>query len=45
MHPPATAYLCWLLKAQRTRAEAEEEARRLGLRLDWARYWFDNVRR
>lgn len=42
---PPTRYLCWLLKAPRSRAEAGAEARRLGVRLDWARYWFDNVRR
>lgn len=42
---PATDYLLFLLKAPRSRAEADEEADRLSVRLDWAKFWFENVRR
>lgn len=41
----ATTFLLFLLKAQRTRAEAGAEARRLKVRLDWAEFWFENVGR
>ena len=42
---PATVFLCWLLAADRTRAEAGKRARELGVRLDYARFYFDNIRR
>lgn len=42
---PATDYLLFLLKAPRSRAAAGQEARRLSVRLDWAKFWFENVRR
>ena len=42
---PATDYLLFLLKAQRSRAEAGAEARRLKVRDDWAKFWFENVGR
>ncbi|WP_161626252.1 hypothetical protein [Sphingobium baderi] len=42
---PPTAFLCFLLKAERTKAEAGAEARRLGVRLDAAEYWWRNVHR
>jgi hypothetical protein len=42
---PLTTYLVWLLKSPRTRTEAGEEARRLGIRLDYAEwYWRDTGR-
>lgn len=42
---PATDYLLFLLKAARSRAEADAEAARLNVRDDWAQFWFENVRR
>ena len=35
---PTTNYICWLLKQRRTKAEAGQEARRLGVRLDYAEW-------
>lgn len=45
MHSPPTAFIIWLLKAERTKAEAGAEARRLGVRLDYAEFYWRNVRR
>lgn len=42
---PPTAFLCWLLKTERTRTEAMEESRRLGIDAPSAEYWWRNVRR
>jgi len=42
---PPTQFLCWLLKSPRTKAEAGAEARRLGLRLDYAEFYWRNVHR
>jgi len=42
---PATRYLCWLLASDRSRADAGKRARELGLRLDYARFYFENIRR
>lgn len=42
---PPTAYLCFLLSAPRTRDEAGREARRLGVDLGAARFWFENCGR
>lgn len=38
-------FICFLLRARPTREQAGNEARRLGVRLDWARFYFENVRR
>jgi len=40
-----TAFICWLLAADRTRADAGKRARELGVDLQAARFWFENVRR
>ncbi len=45
MHSPPTAFIIWLLKAERTKAEAGAEARRLGVDLRAAEYWWRNVHR
>lgn len=37
---PLTSYLTYLLQSPRTRKEAGQEARRLGVRLDWAEAYF-----
>lgn len=42
---PLTEYLCFLLKSDRTRIEATRESRRLGLRDEVGRFYFENVRR
>ena len=42
---PPTKYIVWLLKADRTRAEAGKEARRLRIDLQAAEYWHANIRR
>lgn len=40
IHAPLTEYILYLLKEPRTRSDAGQEARRLGVRLDWAEeYW------
>lgn len=42
---PLTTFICWLLKSPRSKTDAGQEARRLGLRLDYALFYFENVRR
>jgi len=42
---PATAFICWLLASDRSRADAGKRARELGVDLQAAEYWFRNVRR
>lgn len=42
---PPTQYLKFLLATDRTRQEAGAEARRLGIRPDYAEFWFNHVRR
>jgi len=46
-HPDSgpTRFICWLLASDRSRADAGKRARELGLRLDYARFYFENVRR
>lgn len=46
-HPDSavTRYICWLLKADRTRIEATRESRRLKLPDEVGRFYFENVRR
>ena len=43
--PPTTAYICWLLERDRTRIEATRESRRLKLKDEVGRFYFENVRR
>jgi hypothetical protein len=38
---PLTTFIIYLLKNCPTREDAGKEARRLNLRLDWARYYFE----
>lgn len=42
---PVTRFICFLLAADRTRQEAGKESRRLGLRDEVGRYYWENVRR
>jgi len=42
---PLTRYLCWLLAAERTEAAATKESRRLHLRDEVGRYYWQNIRR
>jgi len=42
---PPTAFICWLLASDRTRADAGKRARELGVDLQAAEYWWRNVRR
>lgn len=46
-HPdsPATRFICWLLAADRTRADAGKRAQALGLRADYAKFYWENVRK
>lgn len=38
---PLTDYLVYLLKTRPTREQAGKEARRLGIKITWARYYFE----
>jgi hypothetical protein len=40
---PLTEYLTYLLAKPRTRSEAGSEARRLGIRLDWAEHYWRTI--
>lgn len=42
---PLTAFITWLLKSPRSREAAGQEARRLGVRIDWARFYFNTIGR
>lgn len=44
MTSPITEFICLCLRGM-NRETAGKEARRLGVRLDWARFYFENVRR
>ena len=41
---PLTDFLIFLLKSPRSKAEAGQEARRLGIRLDYAEFYWRGVR-
>lgn len=40
---PLCDFIIYLLRNNPTRAEAGKEARRLNVRLDWARYYFETL--
>jgi hypothetical protein len=40
---PLTTFICWLLKSPRSKRDAGQEARRMGLRLDWAEYYWRTI--
>lgn len=40
---PLTSFICFVLKNRPSRQDAGKEARRLNLRIDWARYYFDTL--
>lgn len=40
---PLTAFITWLLKAPRTRAQAGIEARVLNIRLDYAEFYWRTI--
>lgn len=42
---PLTTFICWLLKSPRSKRDAGQEARRMGLRLDWAEFYFNTIGR
>jgi len=42
---PTTRYICFLLERDRSRIEATRESRRLHLRDEVGRYYWENVRR
>ena len=44
-NPPLTAFICFLLASDRTRSEAGKESRRLKLKDEVGRFYFENVRR
>jgi hypothetical protein len=39
-----TDFLLYLLKSPRSREEAGAECRRMGLRIDWGRYYWEVMR-
>lgn len=43
--PTLTAYICFLLAKDRSRIEATRESRRLGLKDEVGRFYFENCRR
>lgn len=44
VNSPLTEYLCFLVRQTQTRQAAGQEARRLGINLKWAEWYWKNVR-